>query len=159
LTVWDAASGLEKLSLTVPPEKPSPRVTTGPIVAVEYVAASMAYSPDGRRLIAATGGSSVTMWDVTTGQETVSLRGHAGQVLGGAFSPDGQRIVTGSADKTVKLWDVQTGQETLTLQGHKSLVWGVAFSGDGQRIVSADHNGTVRVWEAPLTNADPQAPR
>ena len=36
------------------------------------------------------------MWDAATGQETLTLKGHAGGVMSVAFSPDGKRIASGS---------------------------------------------------------------
>lgn len=53
--------------------------------------------------------STVKLWDVTTGQELLTLKGHAGNVTSVAFSPDGKRLATGSIDSTVKLWDAPTG--------------------------------------------------
>ena len=52
------------------------------------------------------------VWDVETGQEMFSLKGHAGLVDGVSFSPDGKQIVSGSHDHTVKVWDV-TMSETV----------------------------------------------
>ena len=52
----------------------------------------MAFSPDGRRL--ATGGeeNTVKIWDVQTGQELQTLRGHSGDVYTVAFSPDARPV-------------------------------------------------------------------
>ena len=61
---------------------------------------SVAFSPDGRRIVsaAATKTSTAKVWDAATGQELLSLKGHTGPVTSVAFSPDGQRILTGSGD-------------------------------------------------------------
>ena len=90
----------------------------------------------------------MTLWDATTGQEMLTLRGHADEVNAVAFSPDGKRLASASADQTVKLWDATTGQEMLTLNGHDAGVWSVAFSPDGRRIVTGSADGTAKVWEA-----------
>ena len=58
------------------------------------------------------------MWDAATGQETLTLKGHTGDVSSVAFSPDGKRLASAGGDGTVKVWDAATGQETLTLKGH-----------------------------------------
>ena len=66
---------------------------------------SLAFSPDGKRL--ATGGleKTVKVWDLETGQEALTLRGHEDVVMAVAFSPDGQQLASASMDRTVKVWD------------------------------------------------------
>ena len=88
------------------------------------------------------------MWDASTGQEILTLRGQEGSLSPAAFSPDGSRIVTGSDDKTARVWDAVTGTELLVLRGHEGGVVSVAFSPDGSRIVTASHDNTVRLWDA-----------
>ena len=78
----------------------------------------MAFSPDGKRLASASLDKTVKVWDATTGQEILTLKGHTGGVLGVAFSPDGNRLASGGWDGTVKVWDAATGQEIRTLKGH-----------------------------------------
>ena len=82
----------------------------------------MAFSPDGQRIVSGGGQSpkpgEIKVWDATTGEETLRLKGHTDYVWSVAFSPDGQRIVSGGENKTLKVWDAATGEETLTLTGH-----------------------------------------
>jgi WD40 repeat protein len=107
---------------------------------------SVAFSPDGRRIASAAGDGAVRVWDARTGQEKLTLMGHASSV---AYSPDGRRIASGGFD-VVRLWDAATGQEVLSLKlGGWSKSNVVAFSPDGRRIASAGGwDGAVRVWDA-----------
>jgi WD40 repeat protein len=57
----------------------------------------------------------IKLWDVETGQEIRTLKGHDDSVYSVNFSSDGKTLVSGSADNTIKLWNVETGQEILTL--------------------------------------------
>ena len=41
------------------------------------------------------------------GHETLTLKGHSGQVLSVSFSPDGKRIVSGGRDG-VRVWDISS---------------------------------------------------
>jgi WD40 repeat protein len=88
------------------------------------------------------------VWDVQTGEETLTLKGHSFYVASVSFSPNGKRIVSGSYDNTLKVWDSQTGRETLTLKGHRGPVESVSFSPDGKRIVSGSSGeATLKVWD------------
>ena len=79
---------------------------------------SVGFSPDGRRVLTGFEDSTASMWDVGTGKELLTYKGHEGSVTSIAFSPDGARVLTGSDDKTARLWDAATGKEIRVFKGH-----------------------------------------
>jgi WD40 repeat protein len=94
----------------------------------------------------------VTVWDLSTGQDSRTLHGHSAEVRALAYSHDGRRIVSASLDDTVQLWDLATEQEVLTLRGPTNGIFSVAFSPDGRRIAAGSGDGAVKVWDAsPMT--------
>src|SRR5262249_49752190 len=97
--------------------------------------------------IASGNGNTVRVWDVETGQELLTLKGHTGWVYSVAFSPDGTRIVSGSGEGAVKVWEAHTGQEALSLQRHTSRVTSVGFSPDGRTFASGSDDTTVCLWD------------
>ena len=109
---------------------------------------SVAFSPDGTRIVTGSADNTAKVWDAMTGTEMITLKGHTSSVDSVAFSPDGTQIVTGSMDKTAKVWDAKTGSETLTLKGHASSVYSVAFSPDGTRILTGSGDEMAKVWDA-----------
>ena len=78
---------------------------------------SVAFSPDGKRLISGSDATDVKMWDAETGRETLLLKAHGGLVLSVAFSPDGKCVATASQDNTVKLWEIRGGGEARAITG------------------------------------------
>jgi tetratricopeptide (TPR) repeat protein len=63
------------------------------------------FSRDGQRLASSSYDKSVKIWDVTTGQDALTLTGHTRSVQSVAFSADGGRLASASGDGTIRVWD------------------------------------------------------
>jgi WD40 repeat protein len=100
--LWDVASGKEIAAL-----KPEYADRMMAQLNRNNVVASAAFSPDGSRIVTASGDKTARIWDAASAKEIAVLRGHDIAVYSAAFSPDGSRIVTASEDKTARIWDVQ----------------------------------------------------
>jgi RNA polymerase sigma factor (sigma-70 family) len=109
---------------------------------------SVAFSPDGKLVLAGCMDNVLRVFELSTGTER-KLEGHTKQLLGAVFTPDGKRILSGSYDQTVRLWDVESGKEVCRFFGHDNWVWGVAVSADGKFGLSGSLDKTVRLWKLP----------
>jgi WD40 repeat protein len=107
---------------------------------------SIAYSPDGRRIVSGSDDGTIKVWDTERGCELRTLTGHAKAVPSIAYSPDGRRIASGSWDSTVRIWDAESGRALCIIKGDGE-VSSVAYSPDGRRIVSGSYDGTIKVWD------------
>ena len=141
----------------------------------------IAYSPDGN-MVAAAIGSSVYLWDATTGRLRYRFIGEGHDLhknerfMSVTFSPDGTTLASGDGTAeaeaswsrdgaaegpAVRLWDVSTGTIKTTLYGHSRAVVSLAFSPDGQTLASGSHDGTVLFWDmtpSDTTDVTPSTP-
>ncbi|KIK51049.1 hypothetical protein GYMLUDRAFT_407863 [Collybiopsis luxurians FD-317 M1] len=121
---------------------PEPELFTGSLNV-----SSVAFSPDGCRIVSGSNDKTVRIWNAETGELLGnSSKGQTGWVSSVAFSPDGCRIVSGSNDKTVRVWNAETGEPLGS--SCKGDVNSVAFSPHGHRMVSGSRDRTVRIWDA-----------
>jgi hypothetical protein len=131
-SIWDAETGAEIAVLK----------------GHEDEVTSAAFTPDGKRIVTASGDGTARLWDTETGAEIAVLKGHEDRVSSASFSPDGRRIVTASDDGTARLWDAESGAEIAVLRGHAKKVIDAAFSPDGKRVATASEDNAARLWDA-----------
>jgi WD40 repeat protein/serine/threonine protein kinase len=107
----------------------------------------VACSPDGRTALTANDDHTLKLWDLATGRQIRTFRGHTAGVICVAISPDGRTALSGSRDHTLKLWDISTGSEIRTFVGHSGDIWSLAISPDGRTAVSGSGDNTLKLWD------------
>ena len=116
------------------------------------VVLSLAFSPDGGRLLSGSSDDTAQLWDVESDKALAVLRGHTDAIYAVAFSPDGRRLVTGSLDHTLRLWAAPGKSRTRArlvaeLTGHTDKVTAAAFTPDGRYLLSGGYDKTIRLWD------------
>jgi len=107
-------------------------------------------SQDGKRIITCGDDKTIKVWDLASGEELRTLRGHNGSIYALAVSPDGKYIASGGDEGIIKLWNAQTGAEVMTLREGQSAVLAVAFKPDGRQLASGSnsYDGIIILWDA-----------
>ena len=120
----------------------------------------VAFSPDGRvALVAAedvfggSGATSLTLWDIETGEEIRRFEGHTTYVRSVAFSSDGRLALSGSQSLEGEprgdliLWDVETGQAIRRFDTTDDIT-SIVFSADGGRALTGSaYFANATLWD------------
>lgn len=108
---------------------------------------SLAFSPDGERLVAATTNPEKSLQIFDLKAQLVDSINVANSHQGGAiaFSPSGQWLAA-TTSSAVTIWDWPTRKIARVLKGHNDFIAGLTFMPDSVHLVSAGHDATTRVW-------------
>ena len=72
---------------------------------VFHGAEALVFSPDNTTLVNGDGNGKIQLWDMTTGDELITLNGHTEGMEMLQFSSDGKTLVSAAQDGTILLWD------------------------------------------------------
>jgi eukaryotic-like serine/threonine-protein kinase len=113
----------------------------------------VALSPDGTLLVAGSresdDSSTITIWNVNTGESRQRLRAHHRALWAIFFFPEGETFVTCGEDRATRIWNTSTLELEAEFAGHKDQVFGVALSADGALMATASIDATIKVWDVP----------
>ena len=138
VTVWDLHSG--RVLYNFPVKSPIP----GPL----------AFSPDSKTLAVSDAPeqerngrpvepeSSISLYDLATGQVRQTIDTGQKQISGLMFSPDSKCLAV-SHDGKIKCFDAQDGKLLFILSQPQENLTGLAFSPDGAQIITMGHGGSV----------------
>jgi WD40 repeat protein/beta-lactamase regulating signal transducer with metallopeptidase domain len=182
VTLWEVASGKERARLGGRAVAAAPVPGAMPGVARVFVAGSpgladsagptaVAFSPDGRVLVARGPDRAVHTWDVDGGKDLGRFDGHDGRVETVSFSADGKSVATGSSDTTILVWaaaalrkDLPTPAAAEFPDAAADALWADLAEGDagkafqGLRKLVASPRQTVALLGERLRPADPIDP-
>jgi hypothetical protein len=107
----------------------------------------VAFSPDGRSLLATAAEDTARLWEVTTGKQRGGLP--PGEAAGSAmaFSADGRLAAVGDMGGGVRLWDLALDGRLKLGRGGQGRVTFLAFTRDGKMLVSGGSDTTLLLWD------------
>ncbi len=113
------------------------------------------FSPDGKRVVTASGDKTARIWDRHTGAALTAPLIHPGPVVFASFSPDGARVLSSvrrrsqlsTPEYRVYLWDADSGRAMGEPILHSGWIRTAQFSSDGSQILTASEDGTAQLWD------------
>ncbi len=114
----------------------------------------LAWSADGRSLLAVDRERNVRRWELSTGLILAEWRAVAAEEAGRAnlaeWGADGTRLAIAAGDGSIELWDA-SGERLLAstpVPEEKVRTTSLAWSGDGRSLAAGDKDGRLRSWDA-----------
>jgi len=114
---------------------------------------SVAFFPDGTRMLSGGSDDTLRLWDLDTGQAIGQPIAAAAGAESVAIGNDGKTIAA-AGDYGVQLWDAATGQPLGDIVISDTELVDIAFAADGDSLTTVDESGEVVTWSSLLWSDD-----
>ena len=99
------------------------------VSAVRFIPSGAAGAPlTGNLLVSASRDKTLRVWDVTTGYNVKTIRGHSDWVRSVAATIDGRWLLSAGADQTIRAWSAESGDAKMTWTGHEHVIECCSFA-------------------------------
>jgi WD40 repeat protein len=114
-------------------------------------ATSVAFSPDGERVVTGGEDGTVRLWRCRVGSLIRTIRAHTKPVAAAQFSHDCEHLFSAGADRALKVWRVSDGKFLgkfgALVRSHRRGITSLSLSPDGFRIVTGGADNAVKLWD------------
>jgi WD40 repeat protein len=146
VSLWDPATGESVAEFNQPTGEPG---GGGDRQSKYRRSFNLAFSPDGKMLLAGIERGLVRLWRVGDGTVAWSAKAQERDANGPvAFSPDSRFVVWGNGNKKIVLADSATGKELRILDGFPHAPIQLAWSPDSRVLASSHDAGTAHLWDS-----------
>ncbi|KAF9939552.1 hypothetical protein BGZ67_009318 [Mortierella alpina] len=111
-----------------------------------HIQLSAGHSASGDRIFSVSGGDTVHVWDMKTGQCPQSMTEPGFEAKSIALSRSGNHIASGTTDGNIHFWNLENGVRSSVLSGDNYAVNSVTYSPKGDQIASCS-GWAVKVWD------------
>jgi tRNA A-37 threonylcarbamoyl transferase component Bud32 len=155
LRLWDATTWELVSSQTNAPFNQWAVLGTGLSAFNGFSSKGLAFSPDERVLVAATGYalsdlSELSAWSVPSGERIRIPTSSVHDMICVVFAPDGQEFLTGNWDGSIRVWDALTMLEIpsrRTTNAHRSWIADMGYLPGSHLLVTAGADRLIRIWD------------
>lgn len=113
----------------------------------EHRVGSVAFSPDGSRIVTASDDDTVRVWDYRNKRpDGRPLAAHNADTWRAVYDDKGKYLFTASWDRSVGIWHGETHSLLARLRGHQGPVRTLAYDPATGRLASGATDKTARIW-------------
>lgn len=105
---------------------------------------SLAFSPDGDKLISAGNDNNIRVWDSYSGKQIDLLSAHREDISSVSVTPE--NILSADIKGELILWDLSSGKALKNFSGHTKKTSAVIFTENRNKFISAGADQRIKVW-------------
>lgn len=117
---------------------------------------SVAFSPDGRYLVAVGGTScrfgELQLWEVEPRRLVRAVEVGADVLYGVSFAPNGKMVACGGAERSAYLFEIPECRQVMRFDNHSDWVLSTAFSRDSKNFITTSRDKAIKLVEIATKN-------
>jgi WD40 repeat protein len=88
----------------------------------------------------------IKIWNLETGKESLTLRGHTDMIRRLIFDPRGRWLISGSDDASIRVWDFIQGAEIFRFTLNSGLC-SMELSQNGKILITGNFDGSINLYD------------